>query len=358
VCTPADFEDRIATWLRRPYDLDHAAQICVGSGLLLAFDLLLLSEYTPGGSMLIARSLFVVATVLALSMSACQSNVQQNNDRQEEADARTDDAATGDSDLDTRDGDTEPRGDVDDAGDADTDGADEMPDGDTRSNEDEPDPNCHYDCPTKYSCEDGVVYQHPASIPCGRGGSEVCESAKNPDYQCEEGCFFDQVSWFDQQLRLEPKQLCNEHRPRVVGDACETDADCAPGETFTADGQEQSKELTCDPDASTCVDDAAPDYLDFCDSKVIVESGDGYIAAPQAGFPGCDDAAYCVASARGDTVCQSCTFECTADADCPSGSECRRFDALEDDRTESVQLCMPVPGWDHAESFVECRAVE
>jgi hypothetical protein len=229
--------------------------------------------------------------------------------------------------------------------------------GETGERCDDLNPDCHYDCGTQYSCEDGTVYRYPANIPCCQGGPELCE-AGSPEFQCVDGCFVDEVGWFESGPYGEPKQLCNEHRPRVAGDSCETKGDCAPAETYF-DGEQKEKQLACDADTGTCFDDSAPDYLGYCDIPTAdLSDGRGFVEAPADGFGGCGDASYCVVDNGADRLCQSCTTTCESDADCPSGSGCEWLGGLGDIDAESVRLCVPSSDWPHAESFIDCRSTE
>jgi hypothetical protein len=286
--------------------------------------------------------------LLAVGWS-CESDSDAQNSGGESLDA---------TDLDVVDGDTANDADEEVGSPDARDIRDERDEGgETGERCDDLNPDCHYDCGTRYSCEDGTVYEHLAFIPCCRGGPELCEEG-TPSHQCEEGCFIERVGWGDSTYDA-PQDLCNGTRPRVAGDSCDTNEDCSPAETYRDGGEEIEKPLVCDTESNTCIAESAPDYLTYCDIPASeLSEGTGFVEAPGEGFAGCGDSAFCVVESDATESCQSCSVTCESDADCPSGSGCEWLGGLGDIDQESVRLCVPSSDWPHAESFIDCRSTE
>lgn len=122
--------------------------------------------------------------------------------------------------------------------------------------------------------------------------------------------------------------LCNEGRPKSVGDACVIDADCRPA-------AEGVPALECDETTNKCVSVARPvgptGYGATCP---IVELPPGGETVQPHG-----DEMWCYVAR--DATCRRAfvTIPCTFDEDCPAGSVCT---CLESSVYEaSASLCLP-----------------
>lgn len=281
--------------------------------------------------------LFLLASLVALVGTGCpaESEPQGSNG------SDTDDAETTDA-TDTADA---------------TDSEDDPPD--TRDDEEETtDPNCHYDCFTHYTCEDGVVYfQQGGPIPCDIGGSELCDRGYEVG-ECEDGCrsdtFFPDPSGPDGW-----PIMCEENRPRAVGEPCASDDDCSPAETSADDSTDGpvEKELECDTDAGTCIDPNNPDYLSYCDADPDqLDGASGYLLPDgQISIPNCADGSYCYVTENADQSCQFCTIECESDATCPAGSSCVGRRGIMLGERDLIDICVP-DATGSSESLIQCEA--
>ncbi len=240
---------------------------------------------------------------------------------------------------------------VDDAADTDLDSgdADSSTDVDDVDSDDEQNA-CSHTCQLKFSCNAGVVYEHPNCA----GSEQQCNSRTEATQvdECDEGCALFE-NYRDWPVVERPSDMCEENRPRGVGERCEDDTDCEP-----LDPDSSGNTLECDPDSGTCVDPTVPEYLEYCDVTASeLASGDGFIEAPSAGFAGCSDASYCIVDKDAIETCQSCSIPCETPADCPSGSTCDSIPGL-DSTTETVKLCTPQTGPLYPADVVECRPAE
>lgn len=194
-------------------------------------------------------------------------------------------------------------------------------DGDPGGDDDpDPDPDyCHYDCFGYHECRDGVVttWDH-TPVPCDYWEGE-CPHYES--YECVEGCRIDTDQIADPWL--DPAAMCEENRPKQVGDLCADESDCRPEvATWDQTGAVTNVYLTCDIAAGICVERPAPvvpDWLAAC----------GHVADP---FP--DSFAYgyvetdactggvCLYLEREDCVAQGCSIRCESDGDCPMGAVC------------------------------------
>lgn len=236
-------------------------------------------------------------------------------------------------------------GDAEDVGDADRGDSHDTVDGDT--SRDDPD-NCQINCEVKYSCVDGTVYDHPWRMSCS-GGQQACNAQSNITevHQCQDGCALYENYW-SWPIVEQPSEMCEENRPRGVGESCQEDADCEPSDR-------ESGRLECDPESNTCIDPSVPDYLEYCEIPADeLASGEGFVSAPTDGFPGCGESTYCVVDKDANRVCQSCSLACETAADCPSGSTCQSVSGLGGSGDGDVRLCVP-KGAPLYRDYVECR---
>lgn len=206
------------------------------------------------------------------------------------------------------------------------------------------DPYCHYDCFGYLTCAEGIVtlYNHVA-VPCeywtGGCPHEVV-------YTCEKFC----SSSVEQDPYTEPSRLCEEGRPKKVGDPCEAEADCEPQiPERNPDGSIMNIYLQCDLEMHLCVERPAPvvaDWLATCDLSHPFGSEDrfefGYVRSAAC------DSGLCIMAEEETCVRQGCTTECDRDSDCPMGAVCQF--ALQDwstshsDEVEVIEgVCKPGP---------------
>lgn len=218
------------------------------------------------------------------------------------------------------------------------------------------DPNCHYDCFAHYTCEDGEVYWQPGGpIPCDIGGEGSCTKGHKVG-DCEEGCRIDANELPGNGPDGWPV-MCEENRPRDVGEPCTSDDDCSPAEEYydAAADEYVEKPLTCDTSAGECVDPNAPGYREFCDTDPSdIEDGRGYLAPDgDVALPRCDANSFCAVEQDADESCQICTMECNEDADCPSGSICSPSQNLYQFDNTILDLCIPTD-WGARSDIDDC----
>lgn len=182
------------------------------------------------------------------------------------------------------------------------------------------DPNCHWDCFGYHTCKDGVVtsFIH-APVPCDRWTGN-CPSLQS--YTCERGCRTDVESL---NILSEPRDMCEEWRPKKAGDPCWEPAHCDPQvATDEPDGGIVNVYLRCDLDAGACVDRDPPSIADYlepnCGMTPDTSPGDSYgsTAAPTCSAGAC----VFLEREREHCVLQGCTAWCDSDDDCPPGSHC------------------------------------
>jgi hypothetical protein len=98
---------------------------------------------------------------------------------------------------------------------------------------------CHYDCIASSTCKDGIVYERLlVSVPCDIYEHEYDGQCPVRTIKCEQGCRKDLTTTGDDDAQM----LCEENRPRTVGDRCDTRSDCGVGDAG----------LWCNFDAGTC----------------------------------------------------------------------------------------------------------
>jgi hypothetical protein len=132
----------------------------------------------------------------------------------------------------------------------------------------------------------------------------------------------------DEDEQLPPEFLCEEYRPKQVGDACASDSDCEP---FTVTGGVEGNivvvHLACDLDAGQCAEIAPPEVEGVGDSCNLtpadVAEFYGYGSLVLVDALDCATG-LCVVDALHDNTCvpQSCSIRCTTDRDCPQGTLC------------------------------------
>ena len=208
--------------------------------------------------------------------------------------------------------------------------------------EDEYYPYCHYDCFSYHECRDGVVTTSGGGpIPCEHWGGS-CPSHQS--YVCERGCRVDTDRMYGP---VEPRDICEEWRPKQVGDPCAEERDCEPQVAeVDEEGTVTNVYLRCDTDLGECVARPAPvapdDYLLECGIRAPYGDPDGW----ESGVIATDTCAegVCLFIERETCVEQGCTVRCDSDDDCPMGSTCESFRCLTPEfPPASWGVCFP--GW-------------
>lgn len=180
------------------------------------------------------------------------------------------------------------------------------------------DPSCHYDCFGYSACVEGVVttWAH-TPVPCEHWDG-ACP--RRVTYQCERGCRtnVESIGPFD-----EPREMCEEHRPKRIGDPCVDESGCRPEvATWDAQGVVTNVYLACDVARGVCVardPPVVPDWLAACGLEPDGQPGFAYGVAPSALCA----AGVCLYVERDTCVAQGCTIPCAGDGDCPPGAVCR-----------------------------------
>lgn len=196
-----------------------------------------------------------------------------------------------------------------------------------------------------WDCISGEVYA--VVDPCWICGPSYWE----PVLQCDRGCRIDmnaiKANEYGTWGLPDAEALCEENRPKEVGDACETDADCKPTfATYAGNNTYLPPEyLACDLATHACVLTEPPTisgYMDPCGA--IQTSGDGYqlVSAPDC------VTGLCFVTAIDSDGCnqQGCTALCSDDSDCPLGSIC----------FVSLGACAPGYTWSDLMSAMSCAA--
>ena len=185
------------------------------------------------------------------------------------------------------------------------------------------DPDCHWDCFGHNECHDGVVttWAH-VPVPCEYYDGECPHEVS---YTCERGCRTDTDTVYEPYY-LDPKEMCEEGRPKHAGDPCAVAADCEP-QVAEVDGQGHVTNvyLRCDEATGTCVAREPPvveDWLAPCGIAAPLGSSEGY----EYGFVTTDacSGGVCLINEEETCVRQGCTIRCDTDDDCPPGSTCQR----------------------------------
>ena len=195
--------------------------------------------------------------------------------------------------------------------------------------------DCHIDCFADLACDRGDKVGE-----CQEGCQDAVEVTAGANGQ----------NW---------EQLCEENRPRAVGELCTSNEDCAPPESYyDPDAEElQDKTLTCDQERGVCIDPEVPEFLADCDASLAdVDVGEGYVLADgDTAIPGCSSSDYCYIEKSRTETCQLCTIECEEHADCPSGSGCHFAQNLDAPGESPIQICQPLQ-WDTVQGVVQCDA--
>jgi hypothetical protein len=184
------------------------------------------------------------------------------------------------------------------------------------------DDSCHYDCLfSGLACQDGVVSTYWASaIPCDEWNDEWGDDCPAEESEtCQEGCRTDGVTELD--LDEPWQRLCEEGRPRQVGEPCVDPSDCLPEvATWDDEGNVTNVYLACDLELGECVAREPPVVEDWLAPICGLEPGDqeGSGVVPRSACSG----GLCLYEVRDGCIAQGCTLACAGDGDCPPGAVC------------------------------------
>jgi hypothetical protein len=126
---------------------------------------------------------------------------------------------------------------------------------------------------------------------------------------------------------IDPRQMCEEWRPKQVGDPCDDPTDCDPQVATVNDaGDVINVYLRCDLETGTCVardPTVVEGYLAPCGIEAPFGEPPGFAY----GFVLTDVCSTGVCLVIEDEMCvrQGCTVACDFDDDCPMGSVCEYF---------------------------------
>lgn len=185
--------------------------------------------------------------------------------------------------------------------------------------EPEQDDTCHVDCFGSVECHDGIVTAWANTpVPCDQWTGECPHHDSEP---CERGCRVDTEAIYSSYE--DPSVMCEENRPKQVGDPCVDDSYCDPQvATWDEDGNIINVYLQCDTEAGVCIErepTVIEDWLGSCGLKVDqVPLGFSVVKAD-----GCSGG-LCIYSRPTELDClaQGCTAPCDSDDDCPLGATC------------------------------------
>lgn len=180
------------------------------------------------------------------------------------------------------------------------------------------DPYCHWDCFGYTECADGVVTAwEDIPVPCEYWTGE-CPSST---FTCERGCRTD----VDQLGPLDPPlNICEENRPKAVGDPCVDDSYCRPEvATIHPDGSVTNVYLQCDTTAGQCVERTPPTVADLYAPCGLHADPTNGIAFGSIETAACS-AGVCAYYEDETQTCmwQMCTTHCASDGECPVGTTC------------------------------------
>jgi hypothetical protein len=184
--------------------------------------------------------------------------------------------------------------------------------------EEGPDASCFYECGQEQICRDGVVTDiHTQYVPCEIANGECIVS---DTYTCERGCRTDIPD-----IRHDPNEpiehMCEEFRPKQVGEPCQTEEDCRPEVATVTEEGIVNVYLTCDTAAGACIAREAPVVPDWLAPCGLTPQG-----SPDFGYRFVETDAcsggVCIARENESCVEQGCSIYCASDGECPAGSYC------------------------------------
>jgi hypothetical protein len=174
--------------------------------------------------------------------------------------------------------------------------------------------DCPNECPGTYSCASGVVSSYtPDETGCNCIPVELA--------RCTRGCRTDGIGIIYAGSDEAALVLCEENRPKHVGDPCSAPEDCLP-EVAEVDYATQIIEnvyLRCDLDLHQCGARDAPvisDWLATCGLGPDEPFDIGAVDAPAC------SGGLCLIFRHDGCLHQGCTARCTGDGECPVGTLC------------------------------------
>ena len=116
------------------------------------------------------------------------------------------------------------------------------------------DPTCGWHCGEGFECRGGEVVEHGWTVPSGACSASVSPCGTWPaGIECARGCREGASVWVRDRARA--LELCIENAPKLPGDACVDDAECAPGARVDDGfGGEEPLALGCDLERGACVE--------------------------------------------------------------------------------------------------------
>ena len=181
---------------------------------------------------------------------------------------------------------------------------------------------CHIDCFGYTECNEGVVtaWLH-TPVPCEYWEGECPNQTVGT---CARGC---RVDGERADPYEDPMSVCEENRPKRVGDPCEDDSWCQPtSSTVDAANTVYNLYLRCDEESGSCLETSPPvidNYLSHCG----LTNADANFSTPSSQVPGYAAAescpsGLCIVRQSSDCLRQGCTIQCDSATECPQGSTC------------------------------------
>lgn len=192
---------------------------------------------------------------------------------------------------------------------------------------------CYFECFEQYTCADGVATEFPSASRLVDCSAPLGTCPQGLQVACARGCRADlQGPYFPHGYDDTPAIMCEENRPKQVGDPCVDESGCRP-EVATWDAQDvvTNVYLRCDVGAGRCVvrdPPVVPDWLAHCGLVDDGQPGDAFGAKPTTACAG----GWCLYEETSTCVKQGCTITCTSDGECPPGAVC-----------QDHQICKPGP---------------
>jgi hypothetical protein len=189
---------------------------------------------------------------------------------------------------------------------------------------DDAESGCHFDCFEAHECDDGgVTSWESGPIACSDWQGECPHGVS---VQCERGCRIDLGSV---DYVAEPQHLCEEHRPKRLGDVCAEEAHCHPQvAVWNPDGTITNVYLRCDLATGTCVErepPVIPDFLVACAIEAPIEPLGTFTQGVRTTDLCSGGVCLFYEDSSESCVWQGCTATCDSDDDCPVGTFCGDF---------------------------------
>jgi hypothetical protein len=197
------------------------------------------------------------------------------------------------------------------------------------------DGGCIDECPGTYACMDGALYAYSAD-------ATRCSCVAHEFAGCARGCRSDGISRIHAGSSEGAAVLCEENRPKHVGDPCSAPDWCQP-EVAVVDYDAhtlQNVYLQCDVAQQLCVARAAPVISDWMATCGLGDDAPVDIGAFAA--PGCSSG-ICYTHRHDGCLHQGCIAGCASDGECPEGTVCTQGS------------CLPPP-WIDLDALLMCPA--